>query len=111
AAAPNLTWLFVGRILAGITSANMSTAGAYIADVTPPEKRAAAYGLLSAAFGIGFVAGPMLGGLLGQLGLRIPFLAAAGLTFANAAYGFFVLPESLAPENRSRFSLRVANPF
>lgn len=111
AAAPNLTWLFVGRILAGITSANMSTAGAYIADVTPPEKRAAAYGLLSAAFGIGFVAGPMLGGLLGQLGLRIPFLAAAGLTFANAAYGFFVLPESLAAENRSRFSLHLANPF
>ena len=111
AAAPNLTWLFVGRILAGITSANMSTAGAYIADVTPPDRRAAAYGLLSAAFGIGFVAGPMLGGLLGQFGLRIPFLAAAGLTFANAAYGFFVLPESLAPENRSRFSLHLANPF
>lgn len=111
AAAPNLTWLFVGRILAGITSANMSTAGAYIADVTPPDRRAAAYGLLSAAFGIGFVAGPMLGGLLGQFGLRIPFLAAAVLTFANAAYGFFVLPESLAPENRSRFSLHLANPF
>ena len=111
ATAPNLAWLFVGRVLAGITSANMTTAGAYIADVTPPEKRAAAYGLLSAAFGIGFVAGPMLGGLLGQFGLRIPFLVAAGLTFANAAYGFFVLPESLAPENRSKFSLRVANPF
>jgi DHA1 family tetracycline resistance protein-like MFS transporter len=111
ATAPNLAWLFVGRVLAGITSANMTTAGAYIADVTPPEKRAAAYGMLSAAFGIGFVAGPMLGGLLGQFGLRLPFFAASVLTFANVAYGFFVLPESLAPENRSRFSLHLANPF
>ena len=111
ATAPNLVWLFVGRTLAGITSANMSTAGAYIADVTPPAERAAAYGMLSAAFGVGFIAGPMLGGLLGQLGIRIPFYAAAALTFANAAYGYFVLPESLAPENRSRFSLRLANPF
>lgn len=111
AAAPNLAWLFVGRILAGITSANMSTAGAYIADVTPPEKRAAAYGMLSAAFGVGFIVGPMLGGLLGQLGPRVPFWVAAGLTFANAAYGFFVLPESLAPQNRPKLSLHMANPF
>ena len=111
AMAPNLAMLFVGRVLAGITSANMSTAGAYIADVTPPEKRAAAYGMLSAAFGIGFIVGPMMGGLLGQLGPRVPFWAAAALTFANAAYGFFVLPESLAPQNRSKLSLHMANPF
>ncbi len=111
AMAPNLTLLFVGRVLAGITSANMSTAGAYIADVTPPEKRAAAYGMLSAAFGVGFILGPMMGGLLGQLGLRTPFWAAAALTFANAAYGFFVLPESLAPENRSKLAVHMANPF
>ncbi|HEY5410105.1 MAG TPA: TCR/Tet family MFS transporter [Caulobacteraceae bacterium] len=111
ATAPDLKWLFVGRLLAGITAANITTANAYIADVTPPEKRAAAYGVLSAAFGVGFILGPMLGGLLGQLGPRLPFWAAAGLTFANAAYGFLVLPESLAPENRSPFSLRLANPF
>ena len=110
ACAPNLAWLFVGRILAGITSANMATANAYIADITPPEGRAAAYGLLSAAFGVGFILGPMLGGLLGQLDPRLPFWAAAGLTFLNAAYGFFVLPESLARENRSGFSFRLANP-
>ncbi len=111
AMAPDLKWLFVGRILAGITAANLATANAYIADITPPEKRAAAYGVLSAAFGVGFILGPMLGGVLGQLGPRLPFWAAAGLTFANAAYGFLVLPESLAPENRSPFSLRLANPF
>ena len=111
AMAPNLGWLFAGRILAGITSANMSTAGAYIADVTPPEKRAAAYGMLSAAFGVGFIAGPMIGGLLGQFGLRVPFWAAAALTFANAAYGFFVLPESLALQNRPKFTVHMVNPF
>ena len=111
ATAPNLAWLFVGRILAGITSANMSTASAYIADVTPPEKRAAAFGLLSAAFGIGFIIGPMLGGLLGQFGTRLPFWVAAVLTFANAAYGFFVLPESVAPASRSKLSVHLVNPF
>lgn len=111
AAAPNLTWLFIGRTLAGVTSASMATSGAYIADVTPPEKRAAAYGMFSAAFGLGFILGPMLGGLLGQLGPRLPFWAAAGLTLANAAYGLFVLPESLQPENRTAFSFKVANPF
>jgi len=111
ATAPNLPLLFVGRTLAGITSASMTAANAYIADVTPPEKRAGAYGVLSAAFGIGFIVGPMLGGLLGQVSPRLPFWVAAGLTLANAAYGYFVLPESLAPENRSPFSLRLANPF
>jgi DHA1 family tetracycline resistance protein-like MFS transporter len=111
ATAPNLAWLFVGRILAGITSANMATASAYIADVTPPEKRAAAFGILSAAFGIGFIVGPMLGGLLGQVDPRLPFWASAGLAFLNAAYGYFVLPESLAPENRAAFSPKLANPI
>ena len=111
ATAPNLGWLFVGRTLAGVTSASMTAANAYIADVTPPDKRAAAFGILSAAFGVGFIVGPMLGGLLGQISPRLPFWVAAGLTLANAAYGFFVLPESLAPENRSAFSLRLANPF
>ena len=111
ATAPNLALLFVGRTLAGITSASMTAANAYIADVTPPEGRAGAYGILSAAFGVGFIVGPMLGGLLGQVSPRLPFWVAAGLTLANAAYGFFVLPESLAPQNRSAFSLKLANPL
>jgi DHA1 family tetracycline resistance protein-like MFS transporter len=110
ATAPNLAWLFVGRILAGVTSASMATANAYIADVTPPENRASAFGLISAAFGVGFILGPMLGGVLGQLGPRLPFWAAAGLTFLNGAYGLFVVPESLSKANRSAFSLRLANP-
>jgi DHA1 family tetracycline resistance protein-like MFS transporter len=110
ATAPNLGWLFVGRTLAGIASANMAAANAYIADVTPPEKRAGAFGLLSAAFGIGFILGPMLGGLLGQLHPRLPFWVAAGLSFTNAAYGWFILPESLAAENRASFSFKLANP-
>lgn len=111
ALAPSLMWLFVGRIISGITAASFSTAGAYIADVTPPEKRAASYGLFGAAWGIGFVVGPAVGGLLGDFGLRVPFWVAAGLTLLNAAYGYFVLPESLAPENRSEFSWRKANPL
>ena len=111
ATAPNLAWLFVGRTLAGFTSANMATASAYIADVTPPEKRAGAFGVLSASFGVGFIVGPMLGGLLGQGDPRLPFWAAAGLTALNAAYGVFVLPESLKPENRTPFSPRLINPF
>ena len=111
ALAPNLAWLFVGRMIAGVTSASMATASAYIADVTPPEKRAAAFGVLSAAFGVGFILGPMLGGVLGQFGVRVPFWASAGLTFANACYGYFVLPESLAQENRTPFSFRIANPL
>jgi MFS transporter, DHA1 family, tetracycline resistance protein len=112
ALAPNLTWLFVGRILSGITAASFSTAAAYVADVTPPEKRAASYGMyVGAAWGIGFVLGPAVGGLLGGVSLRLPLWCAAGLTLANAIYGYFILPESLPPEKRSEFSWRKANPL
>jgi MFS transporter, DHA1 family, tetracycline resistance protein len=112
ALAPSLWWLFVGRVLSGITAASFSTAAAYIADVTPPEKRAASYGLyIGASWGIGFVVGPGIGGILGDYGLRVPLWTAAGLTLANALYGYFILPESLAPQNRSRFSLAKANPL
>lgn len=110
ALAPNLIWLFIGRILSGITAASFSTAGAYIADVTPPEKRAASYGMFGAAWGIGFVLGPAVGGVLGDVGLRVPFWAAAGLTLLNALYGFFILPESLAPKHRTKFKWAKANP-
>jgi DHA1 family tetracycline resistance protein-like MFS transporter len=110
ATAPNLAWLFVGRTLAGIASANMVAASAYIADITPPEKRAAAFGVLSAAFGVGFILGPMMGGLLGQFHPRLPFWVAAGLSLLNAAYGWLVLPESLAQEHRNAFSLKLAHP-
>src|SRR3954471_5968208 len=103
ALAPNLSWLFVGRLISGITSASFSTAGAYIADVTPEEDRAAKFGMLGAAFGLGFVVGPALGGLLGGIDLRLPFYTAAGLSLANAAYGFFILPESLPPNRRAPF--------
>lgn len=110
ALAPTLSWLFVGRIISGITSASISTAGAYIADVTPPAQRASKFGLLGAAFGFGFVVGPALGGVLGDVDPRLPFWVAAGFSLANALYGVFVLPESLPPENRSPFSWRKANP-
>jgi MFS transporter, DHA1 family, tetracycline resistance protein len=111
ALAPSLLWLFIGRILSGITSASFSTAGAYIADVTPPDKRAARFGMLGAAFGIGFIAGPALGGVLGEIDTRLPFWVAAGLCLANALYGLFVLPESLPKERRSPFSWRRASPL
>lgn len=111
ALAPNLGWLFVGRLLSGITSATFATASAYIADITPPEKRAGRFGLLGAAFGIGFVVGPAVGGLLGQHNLRLPFWVAAAFSLANTFYGFFVLPESLPPEKRSPFRWKVANPW
>jgi DHA1 family tetracycline resistance protein-like MFS transporter len=114
--APNIGWLFVGRILTGITGANFSAAMAYIADVSPPEKRAANFGMMGAAFGLGFIAGPALGGLLGKHGLfgidplRAPFVVAGLLTLVNWMYGCFVLPESLAPKNRRPFSWARSNP-
>ncbi len=108
--APTIGWLFLGRILAGITGASMTTATAYIADVSPPEKRAQNFGLVGAAFGLGFIIGPVIGGLLGQFGPRAPFIAAAILAFINCLYGYFILPESLAPENRRKFEWKRANP-
>jgi DHA1 family tetracycline resistance protein-like MFS transporter len=110
AMAPNLGWLFAGRVISGITAASISTSFAYIADVTPAEKRAGAFGLLGAAFGVGFVIGPGLGGLLTEFGPRAPFWFAAALSLANAAYGLLVLPESLPQDRRSPFSWRGANP-
>lgn len=109
--APTLGWLFVGRVISGITAASIPTAYAYIADVTPPEKRAGAFGLMGAAFGLGFVLGPALGGFLGAIDLHLPFWVAAGLSLANGCYGTFVLPESLSRENRSPFEWRKANPI
>jgi len=111
ALAPTLSWLFLGRVISGITAASFPTGCAYVADVTPEEKRAAKFGLLGSAFGLGFIIGPALGGMLGGMGLRYPFWAAAALSLANAAYGFFILPESLPPERRAAFSLRKANPL
>lgn len=111
ALAPNLAWLFVGRVISGITAASVSTGMAYIADVTPPERRAAAFGRVGIAFGLGFVLGPALGGLLGSVDPRLPFWVAAGLSLANAMYGLFILPESLPPEKRRAFEWRRANPL
>jgi len=109
--APTLPWFFLGRIIAGVTGANITAANAYIADVSPPEKRAANFGLVAAAFGLGFIAGPALGGVLGDIGLRVPFFAAAGLTLLNWFYGLFVLPESLPRDQRRAFDWRRANPI
>jgi DHA1 family tetracycline resistance protein-like MFS transporter len=109
--APALWWMFVGRTIAGITGASFSAANAYIADVTPREKRAAAFGRVGAVFGFGFILGPWIGGELGDYGLRIPYFAGAALNFVNFVYGLFVLPESLSRENRRPFSLARANPF
>ena len=111
ALAPTLGWLFVGRVISGITSSSIATAYAYIADVTPAETRAKAFGLMGAAFGIGFVLGPAIGGILGEYGPRLPFWVAAGFSLTNAMYGLFVLPESLTPERRAAFSLRRAHPI
>jgi DHA1 family tetracycline resistance protein-like MFS transporter len=111
ALAGTLPLLFIGRILSGITSASFSTANAYVADVTPPEKRAAAFGKIGMAFGLGFLFAPVVGGLLGNINLRLPFYFAAGLSLANFCYGFFVLPESLPPEKRAPFSWAKANPL
>ncbi len=108
--APTVGWLLLGRIVSGFTTSSIPTAQAYIADVTPPEKRAGAYGLLSAAFAMGFVLGPAIGGLLGSVSPRLPFWVSAGLSLLNGLYGLLVLPESLKGENRSPFSWRRANP-
>jgi MFS transporter, DHA1 family, tetracycline resistance protein len=111
ALAPSLAWLFLGRVISGITSASISTSYAYVADVTPPAERAGRFGLLGAAFGAGFVLGPALGGVTGAIDPRLPFWIAAGLSLANALYGFFVLPESLPQERRAPFDWRRANPI
>lgn len=111
AVAPNLSLLLVGRILSGMAAASISTAMAYIADVSPPDQRAGRFGLISIAFGLGFVLGPAVGGLLGNLSLRLPFWCAAGLSLANAAYGLIVLPESLSLSKRTAFAWRRANPI
>lgn len=107
---PTIAWLFVGRILAGIMGASFTTAGAYIADISPPEKRAQNFGMIGVAFGLGFIIGPVAGGLLGKFGTRVPFFAAAGLTMLNWLYGYFILPESLKKENRRSFDWKRANP-
>lgn len=111
AVAPSLVWLFLGRVLSGMTAASFTVAGAYIADVTPPEKRAGAYGFYGAAWGLGFILGPAIGGLLGAGDPRLPFWVAAGMALVNALYGLFVLPESLPPEKRTAFEWRKANPL
>ncbi|MGB6353084.1 MAG: TCR/Tet family MFS transporter [Steroidobacteraceae bacterium] len=111
ALAPNLWLLLVGRVISGITAASFSTAGAYIADVTPPEKRAASFGVIGAAFGVGFVLGPALGGVLGAISPRLPFWASACMALANVCWGLFVLPESLPKEKRVPFSWKNANPL
>ena len=108
--APTMLWLFAGRIVAGICGASYSTANAYLADITKPEERAKVFGMMGAAFGLGFVIGPAIGGLLGEFGPRVPFFVAAGLSIVNFIYGYFVLPETLAREHRRPFTLRRANP-
>jgi DHA1 family tetracycline resistance protein-like MFS transporter len=111
ALAPSLGWLFAGRLISGITTSNISTAFAYITDVTAPEKRAKAFGMISAAFGLGFVIGPAIGGYLGSTNLRLPFWVSAGLSLANVLYGYFILPESLPPEKRAKSAWHMANPL
>lgn len=111
ALSPSIVWLFAGRIIAGIFGASYTTANAYIADVTPPEERGKAFGMLGAAFGVGFVVGPAIGGLLGDLGPRVPFFVAAGLSLANFLYGLFLLPETLAMEKRRPVQLSQIHPF
>jgi DHA1 family tetracycline resistance protein-like MFS transporter len=110
AVAPTMSWLFVGRIISGITTSSIPTAMAYIADVVPKEKRAGAFGMIGVAFGVGFVLGPAIGGLLGDVDPRLPFWVAAGFSLANWLWGYFVVPESLMPEKRKEFTLRRANP-
>lgn len=109
--APTIGWLFIGRIVAGITGASFTTASAYIADISTPEKRAANFGMVGVAFGLGFIIGPVIGGFLGQWDVHYPFIAAAVLALANATYGYFILPESLDAEHRRPLELKKANPF
>jgi DHA1 family tetracycline resistance protein-like MFS transporter len=111
ALAPSLIWLFIGRVISGVTSASISTAFAYIADITPAERRAAVFGKVGAAFGAGFIVGPAVGGLLGSFDPRLPFWVAAGFSFANTLYGFLILPESLPRDRRAPFRWRSANPL
>jgi len=111
ALAPSYGWLFVGRIIAGLTGASFTTAAAYIADISTPETRAKNFGMIGAAFGLGFIIGPGLGGLLAGLGIRAPFYAAAGLCLLNFLYGYFILPESLDKEHRRLFEWKKANPL
>jgi len=110
ALAPDLNWLFVGRVISGITAASFGTAFAYIADIAPPENRAASFGVVGAGFGLGFVLGPALGGLLGQVDPRLPFWAAGAMAIVSAAYGYFILPESLPKDKRAPFAWKKANP-
>ncbi|MEM6523302.1 MAG: TCR/Tet family MFS transporter [Bacteroidota bacterium] len=110
ALAPTLIWLFAGRIIAGIMGSSFTTASAYIADISAPDERAKNFGLIGAAFGLGFIIGPSIGGIFGDYGTRVPFYGAAGLALVNWLYGFFILPESLAPQNRRKFSWKRANP-
>ncbi len=109
--APNIGWLFIGRILSGILGGSMTTASAYIADVSTPDKRAQNFGLIGVAWGLGFIIGPLLGGVLGHYGSRLPFFAAAALSFINFLYGYFVLPESLHKRQRRAFEWKRANPL
>lgn len=111
AIAPTIFWLFVGRIFSGVTGASITTASAYIADISTDEDRAKNFGMIGAAFGVGFIIGPVIGGLLGQYGARIPFYAASGLCLVNFLYGYFILPESLDKEHRRKFNWRRANPI
>ncbi len=108
--APTIIWLFIGRLISGVTGASFTTATAYIADISTPEKRSQNFGLIGAAFGLGFIIGPVLGGLLGHYGARIPFFAAAGLALLNTLHGYFILPESLDKEHRRKFEWKRANP-
>lgn len=109
--ANSIAFLFIGRFIAGITGASFTTATAYIADISTPQTRAKNFGMVGAAFGLGFIIGPAIGGLLGGLGLRVPFFVAAGLSLLNVIYGYFIVPESLKPENRRKFDWKRANPL
>ena len=111
AIAPSIGWLFLGRIIAGLGGASFTTATAYIADISTTQNRAQNFGMVGAAFGVGFILGPVIGGLLGQFGLRVPFMVAALLSFLNFIYGYFVLPESLSLENRRKFDWKRSNPL